>query len=279
MRGEGRMIDVLLRDDDANATSDPDAIAATYAPLLDDGHSIAFAVVPDAALDVPAPDGAIERFVGPHVTELDRVRGAACLDEGRPMVRWLRDHARDVDVFQHGLSHARVRGGTELGALTLDEARDRIGRGRAIVEGALARAPSGFVAPWDALSRGSLEAAAELHDVVSTGWLSFAKLPARAWPSHVAERCARRGALTLRRARVLRHGGCVFTDRLDPADADRALDRLLAPARFGDAVRVVVLHHWQFAAVKGAHPVVVALARALRARSDARVVRAVTHAA
>lgn len=258
----------FLRDDDANATTPPEHLARVYAPLLDAGHSIAFATIPEAALDTRAPDGAREAFLAPS---WPTTSGRARLHASTPLARWLRAHEGSVEVLQHGLSHERVRQGTELGALSRDEATVRIASGKRILTDALGRPPAGFVAPWDRFSRGALDAAMRAYDFVSTAWVDADVLPARALPAHLRERV--RGSMVLRAGscRVVRHKGGFLTPRTRPED----VAALLRFASRDASLAVVVLHHWMWAPLDAErpepHPVVRALARALATGTCARV--------
>jgi peptidoglycan/xylan/chitin deacetylase (PgdA/CDA1 family) len=254
----------LIRDDDPNATTDPEQLERTYAPLLDAGLRIAFSVIPRIALDTRDPEGARERFIHPAWRDApDEV----LLTPGAPLSAWLRAHEGEVDVMMHGLSHRRIRGGTELGALTREEADARFVQGRDILCTALGRAPLGVVAPWDAYSRGSLLAATDRFSLVSTGYVDRARLPPEAWPSHVLERISRRETLRVNGAWVVRHRGGRFDGRTRPEDVPRLLAELAKDAE----VAVIVLHHWMFWGGPTPHPVVVALADALRkARAPVR---------
>lgn len=262
----------LLRDDDANATTDPEVLARVYAPLLDAGHRLAFATIPEVALDTLAPDGRREAFLSPA---WPASAAHARMHRDTPLAVWLRAHAHEVDVLQHGLSHARVRAGTELGALGLEEARARIDLGKRILTGALDDVPAGFVAPWDKLSRDAMDAAMRAYDFVSTSWVAPGALPRRALLAHVRERLA--GSMVLRAGRCLiaRHRGGFLGAQTRPEDVP-ALLRVASQAPRGGAVALTVvnLHHWMFfgdAARPEPHPVVRALARALPAGSCARV--------
>jgi peptidoglycan/xylan/chitin deacetylase (PgdA/CDA1 family) len=182
-------------------------------------------------------------------------------------VQWLRANDAVTDVFAHGLSHRRIASGTEFGAIDAAVARERIRAGAEIFERALGRVPVGFVAPWDSLSRGSLAAATERFEVVSTGWLSRAHLPVKAWPSHLLERMARREALRVGTSWVLRHRGGKIGASVDPGD----VPSIVAALTKGADVAVIVLHHWMFWGHPGAHPVVCALARALKGQRVLRL--------
>lgn len=252
------MTTFLVRDDDPNATTDPAMIERTYAPLLDAGVPIVFATIPEVRLDTRAPDGSRERFLHP-----DSPDSSACqrMTADSPFAAWLRAHAAQVDVFLHGLSHERVRGGTEFGALTQAEALDRLDEGLRVLAGAIDRRPLGFVAPWDALSAGSLRACARRFDLVSTGWVDRKRLPVSAWPAHAVERLTRREALRVGRTWLVRHRGGKINGDTRAEDVPAIVDSL---GRGAD-VAVIVLHHWMFSA-QDPHPAVVALARTLRKR-------------
>jgi hypothetical protein len=246
----------LLRDDDANATTDPRWFAKIYAPILDAGLPLNLSVIPEVRLDTRAPDGAYERFLCRRAGDT----GTEPLAWDSPIAAWMRERRAQVVPLQHGWTHERVREGTEFGALDEGEAARRILRGRQVLERALGERAAGFVAPWDALSSGALLAAASAYKLVSTSWLDRSKLPVGAWPTHVAERLQRREALRLRGSWVLRHRGGPVHDRTDP----REIPSILRSLSDGASVTVVVLHHWMFDGVER-HPVLTALVDALRA--------------
>jgi hypothetical protein len=250
---------ILVRDDDANATTDPKRMERVYAPLLDAGVRISFAVIPEVALNTRAPDGSREAFLDQSWPDSE---SRARVSVFSPIAAWLRRNSASVDVLQHGLSHERLTGGTEFGGLTEQAAKARIAEGKAILTSALGKAPSGFVAPWDCLSRGSMVAATEAYDFVSTSWVSRQNLPTAAWPSHVLERLRRNHALRVGSSMVVRHRGGFIAPHTSPSD----VPGLLARASSGGGVTVVVLHHWMFWDRSEPHPVVCALARSLRGR-------------
>jgi hypothetical protein len=254
---------VILRDDDANATSDPDRIARVYAPLFDAGIPVSFSVIPEVALDTRAPDGRREAFLHPDWPSSPE---CAPLTPEVPMAIWLGSNAAHVDVLQHGTTHARVAGGSEFGALPRADAAALVARGYRTLTNALGTPPVGFVAPWDQLSAGALEVVTSGYPLLSTGWVSLDNLPARAWSAHLRERLRRDLALRVGGCWVLRHRGCKIDGRLEPAAVPAAVDALTAGAR----AAVIVLHHWMYWDRPEPHPAIVALARALRGRTCVR---------
>ncbi|HEY4119088.1 MAG TPA: hypothetical protein VGM56_14580, partial [Byssovorax sp.] len=128
----------LLRDDDANATTDPARLARVYAPLLDAGLPLALSVIPEVALDTKAPDLSREAFIDASVAPSP---DAIALTAASPLARFVARSGGALDVLQHGTTHARARGNTEYGALTEAEATARLARGKATLTQAFGAAP------------------------------------------------------------------------------------------------------------------------------------------
>lgn len=250
---------VLVRDDDANATTDPVRLERVYAPLLDVGVPVNFAVIPEVALDTFGPDGRREGFI-----EASHPASSECitLEQSTPLCAWLRAHEGQLDVLMHGLSHRRGPDGTEFGAVGPREASAKLLRGLSVISTALGRAPRGFVAPWDALSRGALTIATRAFDLVSTGWVDRRKLPPSAWPAHFAERLLRTEVLRVGQGWVVRHRGCKLQNTTPVDRIPDIVHSLIGGTRVG----VIVLHHWQFWQRSEPHPVIQALAATLRGR-------------
>jgi hypothetical protein len=250
---------ILLRDDDANATTEPAQLARAYAPLLDARYPINFAVIPEVALDTCAPGGRRERFIdesAPHTS------ATLALQTDSSLAVWLKSNASDVEVLQHGHTHRRGIDGTEFGGISHDAAAHAIERGAAILEMALGRRPIAFVPPWDVLSRGAVQAAVRTFALVSCWRVSRQRLPISAWPAHLVERTTKSEAIRIGDCWLLRHRGDRIGADLDPAEVPAVVERLTRGARVG----VITLHHWRFWERGEPHPVIVALARALRGK-------------
>jgi hypothetical protein len=260
---------ILLRDDDPNATTRPERLARVYAPLLDAGYPVNFAVVPEVALDTLAPDGRRERFID---EDAPRSSATVPLMPDSDLAVWLKANASQIDVFQHGHTHRRGADGTEFGGISRNAAARAIEQGATVLERALGRRPVGFVPPWDVPSRGAVEAAASAFPLISCRWVNRARLPYSAWPAHVVERATRREAMRVGDSWLLRHRNGINAD-VDPAAVPAIVDALTR----GTHVGVIVLHHWMFWERSEPHPVIVALARALRGKRLATVREAVAH--
>jgi peptidoglycan/xylan/chitin deacetylase (PgdA/CDA1 family) len=244
---------VVLRDDDANATTPVDRLERLYHPLLAEGHKITFATIPKVATPTAAPSGEREDFiVGQHD------EGYRVLQQNSAFVQWQKTRPDLIEIAMHGLTHERVRDGTEFGALDYDAAAGRMDEGLKILGDAFGRQIDSFVAPWDELSRGSLHAAAERFRVISTCFLNRSKLPPAHWPWHYLERIRQVMIVPFHGGWILRHKGALLTEAT-PDDIAR-LARQIAD---GPAITVIVLHHWMFWK-NGEHPAIAALARELR---------------
>lgn len=260
---------ILLRDDDPNATTDVDRLARTYAPLLDAGLALNFSVIPEVALDTPAPDGRRERFIdadAPHTSDL------LPITVDMPITRWIRRNPAQIGVMQHGHNHRRGADGTEFGGISRADAALKMDRGADVLEQAFGYRPASFVPPWDVVSRGAIEAATDRFDLVSCNFVSRERLPVSAWPAHLIERRRRSELLQVGNTFVSRHRGGRIQPDMDPASVPEVLHALTDGVRLG----VIVLHHWMFWNDREPHPAIVALARALRGRHVVTVDMAIT---
>jgi hypothetical protein len=244
---------VVLRDDDVNATTPVDKLARAYRPLLAEGHKICFSTIPKLDTTTPGPSGQRESFIVGEPAE-----PFPALHHSSEFVAWQRENAAQAEVAMHGVTHSRVRGGTEFGSLDFAEAATRLDEGIRIITEAFGRPARSFVAPWDALSRGSLQAAAERFEIISTCFLDRRRLPVQDWPKHYLERLRQQMLLPVGGSWVLRHQGGLTPDAT-PDDIPRVIQRVNG----GALVTVIVLHHWMFWGT-GEHPAILALSRQLQ---------------
>ncbi len=261
---------ILLRDDDPNSTTRPERLERVYSPLLDAGYPINFAVIPELALDTLGPDGQRERFIDQSAPDTS---DTVPLLPDSELVRWLKINSSQLGVFQHGYTHRRGADGTEFGGISKQEAVSAMQKGRAILEKALGKRVAGFVPPWDVMSRGAVQASTSLFPLVSCGWVSRRRLPVSAWPAHLIERSMQRECLRINGNWLLRHRGGRISAGLDPTAVPVMVEALTRGANVG----VIVLHHWMFWDRHDPHPVIVALARALRGKNLATVHSATAH--
>ncbi len=244
---------VVLRDDDVNATTPTERLARAYRPLLAEGHKISFSAIPKVDTVTRDPSGRRESFI------VGKPADPICaFYRNSEFVVWQRENAAQTEVAMHGLTHARVRGGTEFGSLDFAEASIRLDEGLRILTEAFDQPVRSFVAPWDALSRGSVQAASERFRIISTGFLDRRRLPVRDWPKHYLERLRCQMLVPVGKCWVLRHSGGLTPD-VTPEDIPGVVRQISG----GAMVTVIVLHHWMFWS-NGEHPAILALARQLK---------------
>lgn len=230
---------VILRDDDANATTPPELLEALYRPWLSHGMPVHLATIPEVRSDTRRLDGELEGFLlGPRRGEPTSVPVA----ENAALLDYLA-HEPSYRIAQHGYRHERVDGCFEFDRDARADLVDRIARGAARLQEAGLGRPSVFVAPQDRLSRTALREVSRRFDVVSTGWFSLANVPRRAWPRFVLDKkLLQRSHYRLCGATWLTHPGCILSYNRDPAGIVAELQRQVRSR----ALTVVVSHHWEY---------------------------------
>ncbi len=229
---------VILRDDDANATTPPWMLERLYRPFLDRGMPVHLAAIPEVCTDIRGPDGELEGFL------LDGAGtpGTTPIGENRALCDYVRKE-RGYVVMQHGLTHEYVDGHYELDRDDPREVGERLDRGLATLERAGFARPTGFVAPQDQISRSSLEEVTKRFGVLSTQYLSVDRVPRRHWPGYLlAKKVRKRPHFRLGRAIVLTHPGCILSHK---KPIDGMVARVMKALR-DDDVNVVVSHHWEY---------------------------------
>src|SRR6266480_2182807 len=159
---------VILRDDDTNALTPVDCLERLYRPFHDRGLPVNLAVIPHVRTDVTMPDGRPEGF-------LVGKRG------GLP------------PALTIGSNRAEIERRLDQGARLLSEAGFP--------------APQTFVAPYDKLSRVSLQEVARRFAVLSTGWFELRRLPFSWWPRYALKKMLKRSYWRIGRTLLLTHPG------------------------------------------------------------------------
>lgn len=230
---------VILRDDDANATTSPEMLERLYRPFLDDGMPVHLATIPEVRADIRRPDGEIEGFL----LGADRGKDAYLpIAANGSLIEYLAEES-GYRVVQHGLHHEFVDGGSEFSLRDAAEVRRRLKLGSERLREAGFAPAKTFVAPQDQWSAVAFEEVSRAFPIVSGGWLSLSRLPRRHWPAYVAQKKLKKQShLRLGARTVLTHPGCILSYHRDastivPALVDEILSR---------PVTVVVSHHWEY---------------------------------
>ncbi len=260
---------VILRDDDANGTTSPEAIERLYRPFLARGWPVCLAVIPEVRTDVRTMNGELEGFVD---ASRRGAPGVAPIADNRRFVDYVRAEPK-LHVVQHGLRHEIVGGRFEFDR---DDARDvatRMDAGSRALRDAGFPKPSTFVAPQDQISRTAVRAALARYAVLSTGYYSLRRLPRRHWARYLIDkRVSKRPHVRLRSQTLLTHPGCILSPHREP---EHVAEAILAVVR-SQRLTVVVSHHWEYASGGGEPSPLVDVLHSLPERFEAEAVRVVT---
>jgi hypothetical protein len=251
---------ILVRVDHINATTDPVALERVLAPLFAARIPVSLATIPRVALGTRSPDGARAPWLHPSSADVSVCENIV---PSTPIAQWMRRHHLRIDVLLHGLTHRRGVDGTEFGTLDREEAERRIRRGIDVLSAACGSRPVGFVAPWDRLSAGTVEAVDATLPLLCSSELASRTLPPRAWLAHGLARWKRTEAFSLRQAWALVQRPLIIGAQMPVGDVERRLDEAQASAR----VAMLVIDQTSFGlAPDGEPPVMAALAKTLRHR-------------
>jgi len=225
---------VILRDDDTNALTPPECLDKLYRPFLERGLPVNLAVIPEVRTSVRLPDGRPEGFLMARTgKEADTVPMA----ESPELIAYLKSNA-GYQVVQHGCYHDYH----EFGKMERAEAVRRLDHGaQRLMEAGLGRS-SVFVAPYDLLSKATLEATAERFDVVSTCWFFLDGMPYRWWPRYAFSMLRKHPHWRTGKSLMLSHPGCLLSHR-------RPVGTMLAEIRRAiksQTVTVLVTHWWEY---------------------------------
>src|SRR5687767_4813537 len=168
---------VIIRDDDTNALTPVECLERLFRPFLDRGLPVNLATIPNVRSDVRYPDGRYELFL---MARPENAPLNVPLAENRLLVDYLKSNP-GYRVVQHGCHHEFVHSRYEF------DHDDRADIARRLDEGARHLKEAGFetstfVAPYDQLSRTSLEEVSRRYRVLSTGWYQLNRLPMSWWP-------------------------------------------------------------------------------------------------
>jgi hypothetical protein len=141
-------------------------------------------------------------------------------------------------IVQHGCHHDYL----EFDCPSLAEIRGRLDHGtERLLEAGFSR-PQTFVAPYDKLSRTSLQAVADRFQVLSTGWYELRRLPCSWWPRYAVKKWRGTPHWRVGRTLLLSHPGCLLSYQ-------RTFSRALQGIVYWidrSPVTVLVTHWWEY---------------------------------
>ena len=233
---------VILRDDDTNALTPWDCLERLYRPFLERNLPVNLAVIPHVRTDTTMPDGQPEGFL---VAKNGDVPPALTIGSNRELADYLRAN-RGYRIVQHGYHHDYF----EFDRPDRSEIDRRLEQGTRRLTETGFPAPKTFVAPYDKLSRASLQAVAEHFPVLSTGWFELRRLPCSWWPQYALKKMLKRPHWRVGRTVLLTHPGCLLSchrpyrtmlDEIKRAVENRTLT-------------VLVTHWWEYFRNHGPDP-------------------------
>jgi len=225
---------VILRDDDTNALTPIACLERLYRPFLDRGFPVNLAVIPEVRTHIAMPDGRNEGFLpAANGTTQETV----AIGENRELVDYLQGNP-GFRVVQHGCHHDYFEfDGTDRAEMVrrLEQGTQRL------LEAGFSR-PCSFVAPYDKISRVSLEEIAQHFQVLSTGWFELGRVPPAWWLHYALKKIRRRPHWQVGETLLLSHPGCLLSYHRDYAQMLHRVREAIA-AR---AVTVLVTHWWEY---------------------------------
>jgi len=225
---------VILRDDDTNAFTPVECLERLYRPFLDRGLPVNLAVIPQVRTDAITPQGRPEQFLfaknGTHSP-------AAAISENPKLVRYLLDNP-GYHFAQHGYDHSLF----EFDSPARVDIQRRLNDGREQLKAAGLGAPKTFVAPYDRLSRASLDEVARQFAVLSTGWFELRRLPWMWLPKYAHKRFFNYPHWRVNGTRLLTHPGCLLSCHRPRETMLRNVRQTVASRR----TTVLVTHWWEY---------------------------------
>src|SRR5216110_2614333 len=225
---------VILRDDDTSALTPADCLERLYRPFHDRGLPVNLAVIPHVRTDVTLPDGRPEGFL---VGKRGGLPPALMIGSNRELVDYLRAN-RGFNLAQHGYHHDYF----EFDRSDRAEIGRRLDQGARLLSEAGFPAPQTFVAPYDRLSRVSLQEVARRFAVLSTGWFELRRLPLSWWPRYALKKMLKRPHWRIGRTLLLTHPGCLLSCH---RPYETMLETVTSTIR-KQRLTVLVTHWWEY---------------------------------
>jgi hypothetical protein len=229
---------VILRDDDTNALMPIACLERLYRPFLDRNLPVNLAVIPNASSQASYGPGQLEKFLmGENVAAEKHLP----IGSNRKLVRYLLENPQ-FHIVQHGCRHDSVHERYEFDHDDRREVSNRLDEGILLLTEAGFRRPSTFVAPYDRLSRVSLQEVAKRFRVLSTGWYEWQRLPVGWWPQYLFKKMTRSPHWRVGRTTLLTHPGCHLSYHrsysLMLAEIEKSIE--------SRQVTVLVTHWWEY---------------------------------
>lgn len=225
---------VIIRDDDTNAFTPVACLDKLYRPLLEQGLPVNLATIPEVSTSARMSNGQPEGFlVAKNGTQAERMPLA-----GNPeLVTYLQSNP-SYRIVQHGCHHDYL----EFDCPNQAEVIRRLEHGaQCLAEAGFSR-PQTFVAPYDKLSRASLQAVSERFRILSTGWFELRRLPYSWWPRYALKKFRGNPHWQVGQTLLLSHPGCLLSYHRTFSRALEGIVRCLE----SNQLTVLVTHWWEY---------------------------------
>ena len=229
---------VILRDDDTNASMPPDYLEKLYRPFLDRGLPVNLATIPNVNTEATYAEGHPELFL--------LAKKAPCpttmpIGSNPALVRYLLDNS-GYHILQHGCRHDSADRTYEFNQSNRQDIARRLDEGRRHLLEAGFKAPSTFVAPYDRLSRESLEEVARRFRILSTGWYDPRRLPLSWLPHYAMKKTLRKDHWRVGQTILLTHPGCHLSYHKSYVTMLDEIKKSIDSRR----LTVLVTHWWEY---------------------------------
>jgi hypothetical protein len=229
---------VILRDDDTNALTPIDYLERLYRPFLDRGLPVNLATIPNVSTDASYAEGHPELFL---MAKNGTSQKNVPIGSNKPLVKYLLKNP-GFHILQHGCRHEFVNRHYEFDHDNRWDISCRLEEGTRHLIDAGFRRPATFVAPYDQLSKVSLEEVAKRFRVLSTGWYELRRLPFSWWPQYAMKKALQTPHWRVGETILLTHPGCHLSFH---KAYDRMLDEIKKSIE-SRRVTVLVTHWWEY---------------------------------
>lgn len=229
---------VILRDDDTNALTPVECLERLYRPFLDRGFPVNLATIPYVNTKATKIDGNPELFLIGKISPTPKYLPIGCNPR---LVDYLKSNPR-YKILQHGCAHEFVNLQTEFSIEDREDVCRRLDEGMKFLMDAGFPRPHTFVAPYDQLSRVSLEEVSRRFEVLSTGWYELRKLPPAWVPRYAVKKLCKHSHWRIHDTILLTHPGCHLSCQ---RPYSTIMDRIKQSID-GQRLTVLVTHWWEY---------------------------------
>ena len=225
---------VIIRDDDTNALTPISCLERLYRPFLQRGMPVNLATIPNVATETRRPDGSLEGFL---VHKNGEKASHRSIGSNVELVNYLKAEP-NYHILQHGLYHDYL----EFDRPSAAEVAQRLEQGTTLLMEAGFERPRTFVAPYDKLSRASLNEVARRFRILSTGWFEMKRLPHSWLPGYAMKKLRGTPHWSIGKTLLLTHPGCLLSCYRPYSEI---LDKLLYHLNHSH-LTVLVTHWWEY---------------------------------